>query len=147
MKININHGEAYLDGYINLERRNGVKTDQLVEDYVIKSINGKKITEIVSHPGALEQTKATIKETIDSWSQFSDTGCVLKIKIVDVVGASNALAYGVIDTPGFNSMFGGYHVYLDQNSLKEALESSGFSVTKTWYGPYQWVVNMEAVKQ
>jgi hypothetical protein len=119
----------------------------LVEDYVIKSINGRKITEIVSHPGALEQTKATIKETIDSWSQFSDTGCVLKIKIVDVVGASNALAYGVIDTPGFNSMFGGYHVYLDQNSLKEALESSGFSVTKTWYGPYQWVVNMEAVKQ
>jgi hypothetical protein len=147
MKININHGEAYLDGYINLERRNGIKTDQLVEDYVIKSINGRKITEIVSHPGALEQTKATIKETIDSWSQFSDTGCVLKIKIVDVVGASNALAYGVIDTPGFNSMFGGYHVYLDQNSLKEALESSGFSVTKTWYGPYQWVVNMEAVKQ
>ena len=44
-------------------------------------------------------------------------------------------------------MFGGYHVYLDQNSLKEALESSGFSVTKTWYGPYQWVVNMEAIKQ
>jgi hypothetical protein len=147
MKININHGESYLNGYTNLDRRQGVKTDQQVDNYIIKSINGPRISEIIAHPGALEETNAPIKETIDSWFAFADTDCVVKIKIVDIVSASNALAYGVIDTPTFNSIFGGYAVYLDQSSLKESLEASGFSVTKTWYGPTQWVVNMEAIKK
>jgi hypothetical protein len=147
MKLNINHSENYLDGYINLEKNSSFKTDHVVNDYVINSVSGEdKIYEIICHPGALEKSQAGYQEVLKSWSSFSSSECLIKAKCIDIQAMSNALSAGTIDTDTFNSILSGYLVFFDKQSFVEALSGAGFKPTKTWYGPHQWVLNVEAKK-
>ena len=148
MKLNINHNENYLDGYVNLEKNKAFKTDHVVNDYMINSVTGNdKIQEIVCHPGALEKSQTGYQQLLKSWSSFSDESCVLKAKCIDIEAISNALSVGTIDTAAFNSILSGYIVFFDRQSFSEALSAAGFQPTKTWYGPHQWVLNVEAKKK
>jgi hypothetical protein len=148
MKLNINHNENYLDGYVNLEKNGSFKTDHVVEDYVINSVSGtESIQEIICHPGALEKSKAGYGEILKSWANFSSSSCTLKAKCIDIEALANALSSEVIDSEMFNSMVSGYLVFFDRHSFTQALSSAGFKPTKTWYGPHQWVLNVEAKKQ
>ena len=148
MKLNINHNENYLEGYINLEKNSSFKTDHVVNDYVINSITGNdKIQEIVCHPGTLEKSGAGYQEVLKSWAYFSSEDCVIKAKCIDIEAISNALSAGTIDISAFNSILSGYLVFFDRHSFSEALSSVGFKPKKTWYGPHQWVLNIEASKK
>jgi hypothetical protein len=147
MKLNINHNENYLDGYVNLEKNNSFKTDHVVSDYVINGVSGNdSIEEIICHPGALERSQAGYAEVLKSWSIFSSNGCTIKAKCIDIEALANALSSGTVDSELFNSILSGYLVFFDRHSFTQTLSSFGFKPTKTWYGPHQWVLNVEAKK-
>jgi hypothetical protein len=149
MKINIHHGNDYLNGYLNIEMRDVQRTDQKASDhYIINGVvNNDFIDEIICHPGALESSSVSPKEILDSWFRFSTSGSILKLKIIDVEAFCSSVAFESESIKSFNDHMSGYKRFFGRSEINSVIKESGFKINKTWYGPMQWILNIEAIKQ
>lgn len=149
MKLNLHHGNDYLNGYLNIEMREVQKTDQRAEDhYMINGVvNNDFIEEVICHPGALEMSAIDPSEVVGSWHKFAKNEAVLKLKVIDIQSLCSAVSHETEGIKTINDHLAGYKRFFGVDEISSIIKSAGFKKTKTWYGPRQWLLNIEAIKQ
>lgn len=146
MKLNLNHANDYLVGYSNLETRREFATDKLVDSYVIGVVSTDQITEIIANVGTFEYHKNEPSSMLKGWHDLVANNCTIKIKALDIYVLAGALAKNLLTIEQFSQLIKGSSQIFDTKTLVDSVTNSGFIVDRVWYGPYQWVVNIQARK-
>lgn len=146
MKLNLHHGNDYLSGYVNLETREGFRTDQRVSSYAIEKVSMDHIVEIVANVGTFESSIDNPMRLLSLWHELVNDNCALKIKAIDSYALATSFAKNLITIDQFSSLIKGNNQILDVEILSESIKKSGFVIERSWYGPYQWIINIQARK-